>query len=76
MKVEFDIKHCSECPFGKVVGPYWNPDFDEDNYDVHCSKLEKKVHKEWAWNEIAAKNSKHTGMDKPPRECPFNTKTQ
>lgn len=75
MKVEFDIKHCSECPFGKVVGPYWNPDFDEEDYDVYCEKLEKKVHKEWAWNEIAAKNSKHTGMDKPPKECPFNTKT-
>lgn len=76
MKVELDIKHCSECPFGTVTGPYWNPDFDEDNYDVYCSKLEKKVHKERAWNEIAAKNSKHIGMDKPPKECLFNTKTQ
>ena len=64
-------KYCSLCLFSRVNGPYWNEDFEEEDYSVYCNKLKRIVHQDLHWTECACCNSKHDGVDKPDDHCPF-----
>ena len=72
--IKQQVEYCSLCPLAKIDGPYWNPDFDEEDYDVICTKLGCKVHEELHWTECAGRNSLQTGIDRVPEKCPFNQK--
>ena len=63
--------YCSFCQHGQVYGPYWNPGFEEDDYAVYCTKLNKYVHEDLHWTECARTTSKHTGIDVPGDFCPL-----
>ena len=65
-------KFCSLCPCCNIIGPYYNCQLDEDDYDVACKLLDKKVHDNCTWNEVAALNSKHEGIDNVPEDCPMS----
>jgi len=74
MLIEFkkEVNFCSLCPHGFTDGPYWNPDFEEEDYKVYCMILDKVVHEDLHWTECAAKTSKRTGLDVPGDFCPFS----
>ena len=77
MSAEISIRplYCSLCPFSQVNGPYWNPDFEEDDYAVYCTKLKKIVHEDLHWTECARTTSKRTGIDVPGDFCPLGNTT-
>jgi len=66
------IEHCSECPHSKLIGPYWNDEFEEEDYKVHCNKLGRIVQSDMSWNEVAAKcNPPLHCLDTVPKDCPY-----
>ncbi len=72
IKIEKTVEYCSECPLAKVIGPYWNDDFEEDDYRIKCTVLDRIVHEDMTWNEVAAKCTPHTNcLDTIPKDCPF-----
>lgn len=74
VEVKTPVEFCSLCPYGYVEGPTWNPQFQEEDYDVICKLLHKTVYDCLHWTECAAKTSKRSGLDKVPPYCPFNQK--
>jgi len=70
------MKYCSECPYVKVMPVYWNPEFEEDDQDIYCSKLNRLVHMKLHSDEIATRNHKHQGKDIPPGDCPLKNPEQ
>lgn len=64
-------KFCSLCPCCNLIGPFDNSQLKEDNYEVVCKLLEKKVHDNCTYNEVAALNSTHEGVDNVPEDCPM-----
>lgn len=69
--IPFEVEYCSLCPFSRIEGPYWNPDFDEEDYSVICCKLDEVVHEDLHWTECAGRNSLEEGIDEVPNKCPF-----
>ena len=69
-------EYCSLCQHGQVNGPYWNEDFEEEDYAVYCKKLKKIVHEDLHWTECARTTSKRTGLDVPGDFCPLTNNTQ
>lgn len=68
MKIELEVKYCSECPFGKVMAdpdPYdW---FCDDDKKVVCKKLNKEIYGALRPYEVGK-------IDAVPDCCPFNKK--
>lgn len=64
-------EYCSMCLFSRVNGPYWNIDFEEEDYSVYCNKLNRMVYEDLHWTECACSNSKHTGLDVVGDFCPI-----
>lgn len=73
--IEQDVEFCSLCPFGKVSGPVWDHDSENEVYTVRCEKQnEKIVHDYLCWNECASRCSNCVGChDVPPASCPFQS---
>lgn len=65
------IQYCSQCPFCRLSEIYWNPDFEEEDQDLYCVKLQRIVHDQMHWTDIAERNSRHSGIDRIPEDCPF-----
>ena len=65
-------EYCSKCEFCRISPEYYNPDFDEDDQDLFCTKLNKNTHEELHWTEIAGlRTINQTGIDTPPEDCPL-----
>ena len=71
VQVTIDVEYCSKCPFGKVKGPIWDKDIEEDIYDIHCNMLHENVHESMHWSEVASECKSGKGFDTPPNSCPF-----
>lgn len=73
---EKEVEYCSLCPYGNTFGPVWDPDCEEEVYEVKCSKLNKTVHDFLHWTECASQCKMKTNcLDTPVAECPFNKQT-
>lgn len=64
--------YCSLCQHSILNGPYWNPEFEEDDYSVYCTKLKKVVHEDLHWTECARTTSSRAGFDRADSSCPLN----
>lgn len=73
VKIEQDVEFCSLCPFGKVTGPVWDPDAENEVYTVRCGKQNgKTIWDNLTWNECASRCTTRTNcFDIPPASCPF-----
>lgn len=69
--VTMEVKYCSLCPYGKVNGPIWNRDYEEDVYDIACNMCHEVVYENMSWSELASKCESGEGWDTPPEKCPF-----
>lgn len=73
---EGEVEYCSLCPYGQTIGPIWDPDCEEEVYEVKCSKLNKTVHDFLNWVECASECvERRSCLDTPVAECPFNEQT-
>ena len=71
VQVTLDVEYCSKCPFGKVKGPIWDKDLEEDVYEITCNMLHEVVYENMSWGEVASKCASGKGWDTPPNCCPF-----
>ena len=66
-----EVKYCSLCPYGKVKGPIWDKDLEEDVHEITCNMLHEVVYENMSWGELASKRASGEGWDTPPKNCPF-----
>jgi hypothetical protein len=73
---KFDF--CSYCPYCKLSDVYYDHDCEEEEQDLFCTALNKKVHEGFNWHEIAARHTrsdgKIEGYDFVPDNCPMKDK--
>lgn len=71
VRVTIDVEYCSKCPYGKVKGPVWDRELEEEIYEISCCKLHELVYDYMSWYEVASKCASGNGRDTPPEKCPF-----
>ena len=71
VRITIDVEYCSKCPYGKVKGPIWDKDLEEDVYEITCNMLHEVVSENMSWNELASMCVSGEGWDTPPEKCPF-----
>ena len=74
-----EVKYCSLCPYGKIKGPIWDKDLEEDVHEITCNMLHEVVYENMSWSELASKSASGEGWDTPPNgliKCPFRDEAE
>ncbi len=79
-KIYTKFDFCSYCPYCRLSEVYYDHDCDEEEQDLFCTALNKKVHEGFNWHEIAARHTrsdgKIDGYDFVPDNCPMKDKAR
>lgn len=79
-KIYTKFDFCSYCPYCRLSEVYYDHDCDEEEQDLFCTALNKKVHEGFNWHEIAARHTrsdgKIEGYDFVPDNCPMKDKAR